>query len=209
MPLPSTHRARCLLAPAICVSYPSPLVRPTTLFAGAALTAALVLVAVPPVAGSRTPSGAPAIDAAAFQAVLVDATRAGAPEGVDPLDPAFRSAGFLAEAGVFGEAGGTAKLPSRPRIDQPEPAIGIAIKPPRYTLTGYATFYNNGTTAMRLPSGTIIRVCGEGGCVERVVNDYGPSNTKGRIIDLYRGDFFRICSCPSWSGTTLVTVSVY
>ena len=47
-------------------------------------------------------------------------------------------------------------------------------KPPRYTLTGFATFYDNGTTAMRLPRGTLVVICGGGGCIERVVNDYGP-----------------------------------
>ena len=61
---------------------------------------------------------------------------------------------------------------------------------------------------MRLPRGTIIRVCGAGGCLERTVTDYGPQGA-GRIIDLYRPDFFRICGCASWSGTTQVTVYVY
>jgi hypothetical protein len=83
-------------------------------------------------------------------------------------------------------------------------------KPPRYTLRGYATFYDNGTTAMRLPRGTVVVICGAGGCVERVVNDYGPSAANPeRIVDLYRPDFFRVCGCPSWSGTTRVTVRVY
>ena len=64
---------------------------------------------------------------------------------------------------------------------------GSAQKPPRYKLSGYATFYGDGTTAMRLPRGTTIIICGKGGCLERVVNDYGPiaSSTNNRIIDLY------------------------
>ena len=68
-----------------------------------------------------------------------------------------------------------------------------------------------GTTAMRLPRGTIIRICGDGGCILRTVTDYGPSAAirPVRIIDLDRADFFAICGCPSWSGTTTVTVSVY
>ena len=81
-------------------------------------------------------------------------------------------------------------------------------KPPRYTLSGYATFYDNGTTAMRLPRGTVVVICGNGGCLERVVNDYGPQK-EIRIVDLYRPDFFRICGCGWWSGTTWVTVRVY
>ena len=73
---------------------------------------------------------------------------------------------------------------------------------------GTATFYEAGYTAMRLPRGTIVIICGGGGCVERVINDYGPQS-KSRIVDLYKPDFFKICGCPSWSGTTEVTVYVY
>ena len=51
-------------------------------------------------------------------------------------------------------------------------------------------------------------ICGNGGCVERVVNDYGPIRTS-RIVDLYRADFFDVCGCAWWSGTTPVAVSVY
>ena len=36
-----------------------------------------------------------------------------------------------------------------------------ALKPPRYTMSGYATFYANGTTAMRLPRGTTVIICGD------------------------------------------------
>ena len=61
---------------------------------------------------------------------------------------------------------------------------------------------------MRLPRGTIVKICGPGGCIVRVVNDYGPQK-KSRVVDLYRPDFFAICGCPSWAGTTQVTVYVY
>ncbi len=30
---------------------------------------------------------------------------------------------------------------------------------------------------MRLPRGTVVVICGNAGCVERVVNDYGPIKT--------------------------------
>jgi hypothetical protein len=43
---------------------------------------------------------------------------------------------------------------------------------------------------------------------QAVVNDYGPIKPS-RIVDLYRADFFDICGCAWWSGTTTVTVSVY
>ena len=103
---------------------------------------------------------------------------------------------------------GTSARPGRPALERLPVS---SIKPPRYTLRGYASFYNNGTTAMRLPAGTVIRVCGAGGCLDRVVNDYGPSASfkPTRIIDMYMPDFFAVCGCPSYAGTSLVTVSVY
>jgi len=61
---------------------------------------------------------------------------------------------------------------------------------------------------MRIPRGTRVVICGPGGCIERVVNDYGPQKPS-RVVDLYRPDFFAICGCPSWAGTTTVTVYVY
>ena len=62
---------------------------------------------------------------------------------------------------------------------------------------------------MRLPRGTVVVICGDGGCIERVVNDYGPQK-QDRIVDLYRPDFFAICGCARGSpATTKVTVYVY
>jgi 3D (Asp-Asp-Asp) domain-containing protein len=93
-------------------------------------------------------------------------------------------------------------------LNQPDAGAASIRKPSRYTLSGGATFYDNGTTAMRLPRGTIVVICGDGGCIERVVNDYGPQK-KSRVVDLYRPDFFKICGCGWWAGTTQVTVYVY
>jgi hypothetical protein len=177
--------------------------------ASAALIAALVLVALPPIAGSRTPDRLPAIDATAFRPVLPVATNSGPTLTVGPLDPTYRSAGSLAVDGLYVQPGTPLRVPKRPAVDQPEQKAGFGLKPPRYSITGYATFYDDGTTAMRLPRGTIVRVCGEAGCLERVINDYGPANVKGRVVDLYRADFFKVCGCPSWSGTTKVIVHVY
>jgi pyrimidine operon attenuation protein/uracil phosphoribosyltransferase len=66
-------------------------------------------------------------------------------------------------------------------------------------LSGGATFYDNGTTAMRLPRGTVVKICGKGGCIVRVVNDYGPQK-KSRVVDLYRPDFFIGLRLPVVSG---------
>jgi hypothetical protein len=180
--------------------------------AGAALTAALALAALPGIVGSAGPSPATVLDPAAFQSVQVPAF-ATAVLAVEPLDDALRSADRL-DAGTILTEPGTAPVRvvvGRPRVFVPAPHSGTALKPPRYRLTGYATFYANGTTAMRLPRGTVVIVCGNGGCLERVISDYGPSASAGlgRIVDLYTPDFFAICGCPWWAGTTRVTVSVY
>lgn len=181
--------------------------------AGAALTAALALGALPGIAGSAGPSPASFIDPSAFQSVQVPAF-ATADLAVGPLDAAHRAAGAIEPDTLLTEPGSepVRVVPGRPRVNVPAPRGGSAQKPPRYTLRGEASFYDNGTTAMRLPRGTTVIICGAGGCIERVITDYGPTTTAGgggRIVDLYRPDFFAICGCGSWSGTTRVTVSVY
>jgi hypothetical protein len=178
--------------------------------AGAALTAALALVALPGIAGSRNPSTPSAIDPAAFQPIRIPANAAVRPLPIAPLDPAANSAGRVdADAAFITPGSEPDRIVGRPTVRQPASAFGTAQKPPRYQLTGIATFYNNGTTAMRLPRGTTVIICGAGGCIERVIDDYGPVAGTSRIVDLYTPDFFDICGCPSWSGTTKVTVSVY
>lgn len=177
------------------------------------LSAALALVAAPGIVGSRTPSPVRAIEAAAFQPLQIDASGVTTPV-VAADESALRSANVLDDSARFDEpAAPTASAtPARTVLrSQPVPGATSSIKPPRYTIRGVASFYNNGTTAMRLPAGTVIRICGAGGCLERVVNDYGPSASfkPARIIDMYEPDFFKICGCQSSSGVTEVTVSVY
>ncbi len=184
--------------------------RPRRLLAIAALTAALALVALPGLDRSRSPSSSNVVDPAAFQPIQVPAFAGGHPISVGPLDPTLASAGRLDESTEFIEPGTAPELTvSRPSARQPAALGGSTLKPPRYKLTGYATFYHHGTTAMRLPRGTTVIVCGNGGCIERIISDYGPVAGTQRIVDLYTPDFFDICGCPSWAGTTWVTVSVY
>ena len=185
--------------------------RPTRLVAGVALTATLALVAAPGIAGSRTPHPPSAIDPSAFQPIRITANAAIRPLPIAPLDPALNSAGRVGEEAEFVTPGSEPKrvVTGRPDVHQPASSAGSAQKPPRYKISGVATFYGNGTTAMRLPRGTTVIICGRGGCIERVVSDYGPTAGTSRIVDLYTPDFFAICGCPSWSGTTDVTVSVY
>lgn len=185
--------------------------RRSSLLAGGAVIAALALSALPVPAASQPPSGARPVAAGGFRAVTLSAMDAREIVRIGPLDAARRASGVVDATAAFVEPAIRSPVEPvvRPRVDQPGSPVGTAWKPPRYTVSGYATFYDNGTTAMRLPRGTIVRVCGAGGCIERVINDYGPYDVKGRIVDLYRPDFFAICGCPWFAGTTYVTVSVY
>ena len=102
------------------------------------------------------------------------------------------------ELGAIHRAGRRARDRARrdaPASSKPTPDSRSSRKPPKYTLHGEATFYDNGTTAMRLPRGTIVIICGGGGCIERVVNDYGPQKPS-RIVDLYRAGFLRHLRLP-------------
>ncbi len=185
-------------------------VRPSRTVAVAALTAALALGALPGLAGSREPSREQPIDAAAFRDVILAVAGDRSIEAIAAPDLAYASAGRLDPTSSFADAAAdTEDVPAdRPAVALPKVKTTWEWKPPDYLLSGYATFYDNGTTAMRLPRGTIVVICGAGGCLERVVNDYGPIK-KTRVVDMYRPDFFKICGCAWWSGTTWATVRVY
>ncbi len=184
--------------------------RPRRLAVGSALTAALALVALPGLAGSRAPSAAETLPGSAFQLLSVPASDVRSTISIAGLDDGYVSAGVVhdlssfLEPGVAPDTGPTA----RAVVDQPDPGAGSKRKPAKVTMTGEATFYNAGYTAMRLPRGTTVIICGAGGCIERVITDYGPQKPS-RIVDLYRPDFFKICGCPPWSGVVDVTVYVY
>jgi hypothetical protein len=187
--------------------------RPSRTVARAALGAALALGSLPGLVGSHQPSQDRPIAAAAFRQVDLATTldrqgngkvlpdAAGRSEGaLAPIAPVIEPAGAAAAAGAPGG-------PRRPNVTDASPSWSW--NAPRYTLHGFASFYDHGTTAMRLPRGTVIVICGAGACIERVVTDYGPSAAGGRIIDMYRPDFFQVCGCGWWSGTSEVTIRVY
>ncbi len=48
--------------------------------------------------------------------------------------------------------------------------------------------------AMRLPRGTIVNICGQGGCWDNArVNDFGPVESTGDIADIALVRFAHIC----------------
>jgi hypothetical protein len=173
-----------------------------------ALTAALALGSLPGLAGSHEPSHDQQPSAAAFREVILAATGGRSTRSIAAPDSAHASAGRLVASTTFSEAGVSVAPADRIAAAVPVAPAAWSWKTPRYKVSGEATFYDNGTTAMRMPRGTIIVICGAGGCIDRVVNDYGPVKLT-RVVDMYRPDFFAICGCGSWSGTTQVTVSIY
>jgi hypothetical protein len=185
--------------------------RPSRTVAGAALTAVLALGALPGLVGSHEPSQDKPIDAALFEQVNLATTRDRLRHADIVPDAAGQSDGALGSGDAFAEpAAGDAGTPNqRAQPKLPGATSSSAWKASKSVMTGSASFYDNGTTAMRLPRGTTIVICGRGGCLERVVNDYGPAAATGRIVDMYRPDFFKICGCGWWSGTTTVTIRIY
>jgi hypothetical protein len=177
---------------------------------------------LPGLVGSRAPSPIEPIPASAFQQLTIPADESRSSFSIGALDPAHLSAAIVDANTQILERGGTPERDATARAGVAQPTTpasssrnappgalaGTIQGSPKSVLTGGATFYDNGTTAMRLPRGTVVKICGPGGCIVRVVNDYGPQK-KSRVVDLYRPDFFRICGCPSYAGTTHVTVYVY
>jgi hypothetical protein len=184
--------------------------RPSRTVAKAALTAALALGALPGLAGSHQPSPDRPIDATAFREVILASSFDRSGSSIVTVDAVSSSDGVLGPEAKFSEgADSRVRFPSRASVNLPTLSPSWSWKPPKYTVGGTASFYDNGTTAMRLPRGTVIVVCGAAGCLERVVNDYGPAAYTGRVIDMYKPDFFAICGCGWWSGLTQVTIRVY
>ncbi|MFP5343844.1 MAG: hypothetical protein ACLGIJ_13140 [Candidatus Limnocylindria bacterium] len=174
------------------------------------LTAALALVALPGLSTSHATSVMEPLPVGAFQPISIPASPPDGPDGPIELDGRRASAAALDEVTPLIDPGDdvVGGPDGRDRLDQPDASRRSERKPPLYSLTGKATFYDAGYTAMRLPRGTIVVICGDGGCIERTITDWGPVSEE-RIVDLYRPDFFDICGCPWWSGVVDVTVHVY
>lgn len=67
--------------------------------------------------------------------------------------------------------------------------------------------YGSGYLAMRIPRGTRVTLCGNGGCWTTRVNDYGPSKRihPDRIADIAVGQWERICGLDRSAGLCRIT----
>ena len=96
------------------------------------LIAALALVTLPGLAGSRVPSPVEPVPVSAFQPLSVQAVSSPSVLSMGPLDMAFASDGAMTTADVFLEPGRAPKHgpTQRHSADQPEPGAGSVNKPP-------------------------------------------------------------------------------
>jgi len=126
------------------------------------------------------------------------------------MDPAWLSDGALPTDVIFQDAPQADPVVlARVVVSVPKSTSAFDWKTPKSTLTGTASWYSAGYTAMRLPRGTIVVICGKAACIERTITDYGPAASTGRVIDLYKPDFVLVCGCGSGAGLTTVTIRIY
>jgi hypothetical protein len=114
--------------------------RATILGLAAALIAALVLVALPAPAGSKTPSPARTLDPAQFHALTVDSLASPGPTIAAAPLPTAPAATALDEDAVFADPGAPTPEPpeARVRIDQPGAPVRVVVKAtprPRVTVS--------------------------------------------------------------------------
>src|SRR5215213_8199210 len=117
--------------------------RPSRTVARAALTAALALGSLPGLVGSHEPSSDGPIDPAAFRQVIL-ANLGNRPAAAVALSSdAEVSDGALAPDTTFIETGPrTVSVGPRARVALPAVSPAWSWKPPKATMTGYASFYS-------------------------------------------------------------------
>ena len=84
-------------------------------------------------------------------------------------------------------------------------AIGTAL------VAGIASTYGpgfDGYLALPAGRGIHVRICGAGGCIDRVSNDAGPVPSLHRVADLDVSDFEYVCAAPWTRGLCRVSVEV-
>jgi hypothetical protein len=102
----------------------------------------------------------------------------------------------------------TASVTRQTRGSVPKPTIDIP--PFKKLMIGLASWYDNGTTAMRMPRGTHIKICGAMTCIYRVVRDWGPASyLSNRIVDMTPSDFVTVTGKSLGAGLAPVKVYIY
>ena len=158
------------------------------------LAAILALLAVP--ASGISPSHWERVPESAFQSFVPDGpVDAGRFPGGDPVGS--RGGGRFDS----GFSPAPSILPSGRPTYTPRP---VPLVPPYVGIKGVATFYayhpGQAAAARRLRDalgpnwrGMTVRVCGPLRCLRIVLTDYESSTIPGRLIDLDRSDFARLC----------------
>ena len=102
-----------------------------------------------------------------------------------------------------------------PRLAAVRPRAGVSpdlTKDARpESMTGTASTYGpgfDGYLALPAGPGIHVRVCGAGGCVDRVSNDTGPVPSLHRVADLDVADFEAVSGLPWTRGLCRVSVEV-
>ena len=78
-------------------------------------------------------------------------------------------------------------------------------------MTGTASTYGpgfDGYLALPAGPGIHVRICGAGGCIDRVSNDTGPVPSLHRVADLDVADFEKVCGAPWTIGLCRVEVTI-
>jgi hypothetical protein len=213
-------------------------VRRQSLVASAVLTAALALVALPGVSGSQIPSSERLLTADAFQSVRLPASAGGSPVTIHWFDVGSQTTGQpVTAAGPIEPGLSDAPTPGQRVTQLIPPALLVPVERPtrkvqkpvakatptvkavvvrtqrsnyRRVLTGLASWYDNGTTAMRMPRGTRVKICGAARCVTRTITDWGPARyLSKRVVDLTPADFKRVTGKHLGAGLARVTVYIY
>ena len=120
------------------------------------------------------------------------------------VTPPTRAAALSPAAYTSNATGRLAPLPSLAPASRP--SLGVAA-----SVTGTASTYGpgyDGYLALPAGRGIHVRICGAGGCIDRVSNDKGPVPSLHRVADLDVADFEKVCGCPWTMGLCRVTVEV-
>ena len=133
-------------------------------------------------------------------------------------NPAFGASGVPQPQTPSPVAASSSRGRPHPATPVRESPVGSAAVQPALTKTGLpestagtASTYGpgfDGYLALPAGSGIHVRICGAGGCIDRVSNDKGPVPSLHRVADLSVADFEKVCGLPWTRGLCRVSVEV-